>query len=455
LGNKIKESERLIKKNKNQEPMTLKSVKITKKDGTVLEGIVLPGSDEKTLVLKLEHGYNIGIHRNQIKEMKEIKGAKAGATKKKAQKPQKSSKKLPTITILHTGGTIASSVDYTTGAVSAHFSPEDLTNMFPELGQLANLQSKLIRNMMSESMRFGHYNLMAKHIEDEVKKGVRGVIITHGTDALHYTSAALSFMLEGLNIPVLLVGAQRSSDRGSSDAAMNLLNAVYFITNSDFAGVAICMHANSNDNDCLILQGTKVRKMHTSRRDAFRPINVPPIAKVNFEQKTITYIQKTYPKQRDQSGKFTLKLLNEKLKVGMLKTHTHMYASEVEAYKNFDGLVVEGMGIGQIPNRKFDDLTEENEKILKAVAELAKKMIVVWAPQTIYGRAVMNVYTEGRMCLEAGMIGNFCDMTPETAFIKLAWLLSNYKKEEAKELFGKNLRGEITDRTLYEEHFLY
>ena len=232
---------------------------------------------------------------------------------------------------------------------------------------------------------------------------------------------------------------------------MNLLSAAHFITKSNFAGVAICMHENPNDDTCIILPACKTRKMHTSRRDAFRPINALPFARVNVKNKKIEFISE-YEK-KDKKKKISLKLFNEKIKIGLLKPHIQMFASEILAYKNFDGLVIELLGIGHVPSMKVDEFTKENEKIIKAIKDLAHKMPVVVAPQTIYGRINMNVYTPGRQLIEAGVIGNYTDMTSETAFIKLAWLLSNYKKQEVKELFGKNLRGEISDRS-EKEHFL-
>ncbi len=175
---------------------------------------------------------------------------------------------MKTITILHTGGTLASKVSKT-GAVSAQYSAKDILNLYPEIKSLAKIDSKLVANMLSENMNFNHYNLLAKEIKKEIEKGVEGIIITHGTDTLHYTSSALSFILEDLPIPVILVGAQRSSDRGSSDASLNLISAINFITKTDFAEVAICMHSSMEDTSCSILPGTKTRKLHTSRRDAF------------------------------------------------------------------------------------------------------------------------------------------------------------------------------------------
>jgi len=400
--------------------------------------------DEKDfLVLKLSNGYNIGIAHRNIKEQKSIGHVKAAEEKK--EKIASANSKLPNISILHTGGTIASKVDYSTGAVIAQFTESEILGLFPELKTMANIHSRLIRNMQSEMIRFAHYNLLAKAIEEEAKKGVDGIILTHGTDTLHYTSAALAFALEGIGIPVILVGSQRSSDRGSSDSALNLLAAAHFIAHSEFSGVAICMHENNNDDTCLILPPCKTRKMHSSRRDAFRPINTNPIARISVEKKKIDFIS-NYEK-KDKKKKITLKLFNEKLKIGLVKPHVQMFASEIHAYKDFDGLVIELLGIGHVPSMKVDEYTEENEHVLKAIAELARKMPVVVAPQTIYGRINMNVYTPGRQLLDAGVIGNYSDMTPETAFIKLAWLLSHHKEDEIKALFEKNLRGEISDRS--------
>ncbi|MBN2454064.1 Glu-tRNA(Gln) amidotransferase subunit GatD [Candidatus Woesearchaeota archaeon] len=418
-------------------------IKVVTKEETV-EGILVPSPEleKDVLIIKLDSGYNIGIEKKKVKEMKLVSAAKE---RRDVFAHVKKDKKLPTIAILHTGGTIASKADYRTGGVIAKFTPKEILEMFPEIREIANIDSRLIRNMWSEDMRFPHYNLMAKEVEREVKKGVDGVIITHGTDTMHYTSAALSFILEDLPVPVILVGAQRSSDRGSSDAGENLIDAAYFIANSDFAEVAICMHENIEDKDCLILPGTKTRKMHTSRRDAFRPINATAIARVNHAEKKICFIRKKYAKK--SKGKVNLKLIDEKLKVGSIKTHPNMYAEEFSEYEKFDGLVIEGYALGQAPVNKDDDLTNENERILEKIKLFCRKMPVVMASQAIYGRLQMNVYSTARDLREIGVLGHLSDMTPETTFIKLAWLLSNYKKEEVKDLITKNLRGEISERT--------
>ena len=301
-------------------------VKIETKEET-FEGVLMP-EEKGVVVVKLRSGYNIGIDKSKIKKIsitekrKELKSTTLQLDQNKS---------LPKISILHTGGTIASKVDYETGGVISRFTPEEIISMFPELKNIAQLSSRLVRNMWSDDMRFAHYNILAKEIEKEVKSGADGIIITHGTDTLHYTGAALSFALENLPIPVILVGAQRSSDRASSDAGMNLICASEFIAKTDFAGVVLCMHDKTSDSKCAILPGVKCRKMHSSRRDAFKAINTTSIATVDSDSRKIDFLRTDYNK-KDKNRKLQLKLFDEKLKVGLLKIHTNMYSSEFKSY---------------------------------------------------------------------------------------------------------------------------
>ena len=345
--------------------------------------------------------------------------------------------------MLHTGGTVASFYDEKKGGVSSKYSPKDILKLYPEIKQIANIDSRLIGNMWSQDMNFKHYNLIAKEVEKEVKKGVEGIIITHGTDTLHYTSAALAFILENCPIPVILLGAQRSSDRGSSDAKLNLICACQFIANSKFQGVAICMHASTSDDACLILPPTKTRKIHSTRRDAFKAINSKPIARVTL-QGNVGFIEKH---NKSSTKQLKLKLIKENIKIGILKSHPNMFAEQILFYKNYDGLIIEAMGLGNLPTTKLDKNTQENEKILEALKKLSKKIPIILTLQTIFGRLNLNVYSNQRQYQEIGLLGHQTDTLTETAFIKLAWLLSNYKKEEIPKLINKNFRGEISSRT--------
>ncbi|MEA3430769.1 MAG: Glu-tRNA(Gln) amidotransferase subunit GatD [Nanoarchaeota archaeon] len=406
----------------------------------MFEGVLVPSYEKDIVVLKLENGYNIGIFKGKIAKTEVLETYTEKKIKSEKFKPKKG---LPTISILHTGGTIASKVDYQTGGVEAKFSPEDLLRMFPELGEIANINSRLIRNMLSENMRFSHYNILAKEIVKEIKKGSQGIIVSHGTDTIHYTAAALSFLIQDLPVPVVLVGAQRSSDRGSTDAELNLICAAHFITNTDFAEVAVCMHESMSDDSCILLPGLKTRKFHTSRRDAFKAINTRPWARIE-RSGTITYLRKTYRTRSKDKPK--IMPFNEKVKVGVLKMHTNMYATEFLAFKNFDGLVLELTGLGHAPTEHFDDFTREHLKIRKAIEDIGKKTVLVGSPQPIYGRLNMNVYSPGRDLQKMGVLGHLSDMTTETTFIKLAWLLSNYSKREIPELMSESIRGELSER---------
>ena len=413
----------------------------------IKEGILMPNEETGSVIIKLDNGYNIGIDNKKIKEIKIVEKYKAKETASK--KEIKKDSKKPTISILHTGGTIASKVDYRTGGVVARFSPEEILEMFSELKGMANIRSKLISNMFSEDMRFKHYALMCKAIEEEVKKGIDGIILIHGTDTLGYSAAALSFALENINVPVILVGSQRSSDRGSSDAAVNLISAANFIAKTDFVGVAICMHGSTSDNDCLIMPACKTRKLHTSRRDAFKVVNDKAIAKVNYETASIEFIKEDYHK-KENGKKFVVKEKFEE-KVGLLKVHPNMFPEQFEFFKNYKGLVIEGTGLGHAPVGVPNESSKIHAKNLEVIKKLVKNgCIVVMTSQCIFGRVQMHVYSNAIDLVKAGVIPGQ-DMLPETAFIKLAWLLGNCKKEEVKELIDKNLRGEINERLLEDE----
>ena len=410
------------------------------KDRKTYEGILMPSSSNK-IVLKLDSGYNIGF------------GSDAKITKKHGEKKEmKHAKKekihfdpgKKTITILHTGGTIASRVDYKTGAVTPAFEPEDLIEMYPELKGIANIKSRLISNMFSDDMRFAHYKIIASEIKEEIEEGCGGVIVTHGTDTMAYTSAALSFILQDNPIPIILTGAQRSSDRGSSDAALNLISSARFIADSDFSGVAICMHGSMSDDFCFVLSPTKTRKMHTSRRDAFRPINDLPIAKISANG-TIEFIKKDYHKA-NKLRKLNLKN-NFEEKVALLKIHTNMMPEQFSFFNGYKGLVIEGTGLGHTPLDTIDDATKIHEKIKQAIEELAKSCVICMATQCLYGRVNMNVYSKGRNLQNMGIIP-LADMLPETAFIKLAWALGHTKDpKEVKELMLRNVAGEFSERS--------
>ncbi len=409
-----------------------------------LEGTLMP-QEQLFVVLKLASGYNIGIHKHRVREIRLLKAYEHSQI---VAPTSPSAAGLPKISILHTGGTIASKVDYETGGVISRFTPEELLGMFPEIKQMASVTSRLVRQMWSEDIRFSHYNILAKEVAHEINAGAHAVIITHGTDTMHYTSAALAFMLQHTPVPVILVGAQRSSDRGGSDAALNLLSAITLVTTTNFADIAVCMHETTNDETCVILPATKCRKMHSSRRDAFKAVNTEPWAIVNPKTRQVRFCKTDYHHRTEQKENVRVRSFKEDIHVGILRMHTNMYAEEFSCYNSWEGLILEGSGMaGNMPINEIDEYTKEHTAIYNALQKLTKSGTVVCVTtQTIFGSINMNVYTTGRKMQAAGIIGNYCDMTTETAFIKLAWLLSNYNKQEVAELFVTNLVGEISLR---------
>ncbi len=422
-------------------------IEITTREPKKIRGTMLQ-EKEGFVIVKLENGYNAGISISDIADIRKA-GEGKKAVKAKAGKARQENGKH-TIAVLHTGGTIASRVDYRTGAVFASFELEDLFAMFPELGKKARFTSTHLSNMWSDDMRFGHFSAIARAVEKEAKKGARGAIVGMGTDNMHYASCALAFMLENCPIPVLLVGAQRSSDRGSSDAAMNLDCAAEFILKTGFRGVAICMHDSTDDGKCAVLPPCKTRKMHSSRRDAFKAINDTPIALVDYVTKNIEFVKKECADVKT-GGKFSVRDKMEE-KVSLLKVHVNMQPEEFSFYRGYKGLVIEGSGLGHTPGHVSDSNNTIHRKIFPAIKSLAESgCIVVMTTQCIYGRVGMNVYSKGKDLQDLGVIPGE-DMLAETAFIKLSWLLAN-RPEEAKTLVGKNMRGEIGKRTCFEEKF--
>jgi glutamyl-tRNA(Gln) amidotransferase subunit D len=401
--------------------------------------------DQDVTIVKLDSGYNIGIENKKIKKIDLIE--------KYSIKPQKAKEikrknGLPSVTIISTGGTIASKVDYKTGGVYADYTAEDFIAMCQELENIANLKAKKAMNIMSEDMVPSFWLDIAKEIEKEINSGADGIVITHGTDTLHFTASALSFFLKDLSKPVILTAAQRSIDRGSSDAFMNLVCSVTAAAKSDIAEVMTCMHGTTSDDYCLLIRGTKVRKMHTSRRDAFRPINDLPLAKI-YENGKIEIINQEYRKRSENKT-----ILDNKFetKTALIQIYPGLDPEIFDFYikKGYKGLVISATALGHVP-------TESSPlnliPVLKKVIDHGISVVI--ASQTLYGRVHPLVYTNLRK-LSIGLQCIFVeDMLPETAYIKLGWVLAHTaNKEKIKEMMLTDYNHEMTERT-EENNFLY
>jgi glutamyl-tRNA(Gln) amidotransferase subunit D len=404
------------------------------------EGILIPRSesgDRENVVVKLESGYNVGVHITPSVKIEKVgKGAKPSFASPPLpeQKPE-----LPKAVILSTGGTIASRVDYRTGAVRSALSASDLYGVVPELSDIARVETEIVFSIYSENLTQQHWTRLAQKVAEHIKQGADGVVIAHGTDTMAYTAAALSFALQNLPVPVILVGAQRSSDRPSSDAATNLIAAVQAATRGSFAEVGLAMHETLSDTTITVNRGTKVRKCHTSRRDTFKPVNATPIARVKNNK--IIILTDDY-QERDASKKLILKPTFSK-EVALVKFYPGLDPAIIDWYveRGYKGILLEGSGLGHVSKYCFD-----------AISNAVKNdMVLGLASQCIWGRVNMNVYDTGRDLLKLGVIP-LEDMFPETALVKLMWVLGQTSDPiKAVKLLKTNISGEFSPRTLLQE----
>lgn len=394
-------------------------------------GILMPHHDFSApfiLTLKLGNGYNVGIHVDEDTNIKLV-SKRESKDHKKVVLPQDSSKK--DIAVISTGGTIASYVDYRTGAVHPAISAEELIFSVPELLDMCNVRAKVLYSILSENMKVSHWQGLARAVADELNSGAVGVIIPHGTDTLGFTSAALSFMLRSLPGPVVCVGSQRSSDRPSSDAIMNLLAATRICVESDLGEVVVLMHGESSDSYTLAHRGTKVRKMHSSRRDAFKSINADPIVKVEGHEMTfMTEYQRRSP------GPVELK---DKIdgRASMLHFYPGFEAGHFDTIaQNVRGVVIAGTGLGHV-----------SEEIVGSIQRAVKSGVHVYVTtQCLHGAVNLNVYSTGRDMLVAGAIP-LGDMLPETAYVKLMWAMGQTEDpEQVKKIMLTNIAGEFSPR---------
>ena len=410
-------------------------VKIRNDANSLFEGVILPRSgnfDDLHIVVKMKTGYNIGVHVDRIVSAEEV-GYKE-AVYKIPEKEFPTNENLPHVTLLGTGGTIASRLDYRTGAVIPAFTPGELYGAVPELADICNMKTKKIFGVFSENMGKEQYLVLAKAIGEEIEAGVDGIVIGHGTDTMGHTAAVLSFMVQNSPIPIVVVGSQRSSDRPSSDAARNLIHAVGSAAYGDIAEVQICMFGPTSDRYGLLHRGTRCRKMHSSYRSTFRTIGDIPIATVNGRE--FKYLKDDY-RRRDKTRQVEIDAVFED-KTTILYYYPGMRPDLVDAIveKGYRGIVIAGTGLGHVNKPLFPALKRAIEKGVH----------VVMTVQTLWGYAQMYVYDTGRDLLDIGIVP-LDNMLPETALMKLGWVLGHTDDhDEVMKMMRHSINHEITPR---------
>jgi glutamyl-tRNA(Gln) amidotransferase subunit D len=399
--------------------------------GTEYEGVLLPSTTPEHLVVKLDGGYNVGIDR----EAADVDVLDSDAYEVDVAGEQSESsevtfeEELPTIALVSTGGTIASTVDYRTGAVTARFDAEDVLRAVPDLAGRANYRGRVVANILSENMDPSIWQDLAYAVHEEIEAGADGVVVMHGTDTMQFSASALSVMLD-TPVPIVFTGSQRSADRPSSDNVMNAVCSVE-AAKADAAEVMICMHADESDDRCALHRGTRARKNHTSRRDAFETVGSKPLGEVDYDAGEVSF-------RREYASRGETDLsLSPELNAGveLLKFTPGMDAERLERMAGLDGLVIEGTGLGHV-----------HTDLIDAIEDLVDDgTTVVMTSQCIEGRVCDRVYDTGRDLLAAGVIEGE-DTLPGTAKVKLMWALENAADPGA--LFGESLAGEATDRSV-------
>jgi glutamyl-tRNA(Gln) amidotransferase subunit D len=410
----------------------------------VFEGTILPraeNTDDRHIVMKFFTGYNIGLDTNTITNITELGYKKA--VYKIPEKEFPYSKGKPNVKLLGTGGTIASRLDYRTGAVIPAFSPGELYGAVPELADICNLTTEKIFAVFSENMGPEQYKKLAIAIGEEIEKGTQGIIIGHGTDTMHYTSAALTFMVQNPPIPIILVGSQRSSDRPSSDAALNLMHAATAAGHGNIAEVMVCMFGPTSDEYGFLHRGTRVRKMHSSYRSTFRTIGDTPIATVS--RKGVVPIKEDFsPRRNDRIVKIT-PVFEEK--IAMIYYYTNMQPDMIDSLidNGYKGIIIIGTGLGHV-----------NKPLYPAIVRAREKGVAVYMTvQTLWGYVGMFVYDTGRDLMAKGVIP-LENMLPETAYIKLGWAFGQTSDlEEVKKIMLTPINSDITPREPYNGYLIY
>ncbi|MCC6396847.1 MAG: Glu-tRNA(Gln) amidotransferase subunit GatD [Bacteroidetes bacterium] len=401
----------------------------------IFTGIVLPRSetaDPHHIVLKLRSGYNVGIEASGVQSIN-VQGRKE-AHYKIPEKDFPYDPRKPRVKLLGTGGTIASRLDYRTGAVIPAFSPGELYGSVPELADICNLETEKLYGVFSENMGPEQWIGTAQAIGREIEKGVQGIVIGHGTDTMHHTAAILSFMVQESPVPIVMVGSQRSSDRPSSDAALNLMHSVKTAAESDIAEVMVCMFGPTSDVYGLLHRGTRVRKMHSSYRSTFRTIGDIPLAMVSRD--TITPLRQDYRKRRNDRKAVVNTAFEEK--VSIVYYYPNMKPDIIESLidNDYRGIVIAGTGLGHVNKPLYPSLLRAKQK----------GIAVYMTVQTLWGYVQMYVYDTGRDMMELGVIPG-ANMLPEVAYVKLGWALGQTRDpEKVRKIMMTPVAGEITDR---------
>lgn len=409
-------------------------VEVTGDDGRTWFGTVVPAHDlsgERILQVKLESGYNVGVRIGPRTRYRLFEEAPSAAKPSRGPPAPTAADGDPWVALLTTGGTIASRVDYETGGVRPVREEREVLAFYPELEHAGRVRILPVFDRLSEEIVPDDWVVLAGKVVDAFAAGATGVVVAHGTDTLGFTASALSFLLADLPGPVVLVGAQRSPDRPSSDGASNLRASVDVARDRRLGEVVVVMHAGLSDTRFAIHRGSWVRKMHSSRRDAFESRNGPPIGHVTEQG-----VELGGPTRAPVAGPARVDGPIDTA-AGLLWFYPGLSVEQASAFvAPLRGVVLAGTGLGHVASRHVAWIR----------SAVGRGVTVVMTTQCLGGTVDPYVYATGRRLLEAGVVF-LDDLLPETAYTKLAWALGHAKEPgRVAELLREDRAGEFVDR---------
>ena len=421
------------------------------------EGVIISPAGNGLITIKLQNGYNFSHPIDAVNLIELIENPKNGSEFDNTKIQNDVNQDLPLVTLLHTGGTIASKVDYETGAVIARFEPDEILDSVPELIPIARIEAVLIGNMFSDDIRPRHWNRMIEETQAAFERGTKGVVITHGTDTMGLSAAALAFSWSGDGGrppgPIVFTGSQRSSDRASSDAKENLIAAIYLAghglnPSGNGDSTMIVMHEGSSDGVLSILPGISTRKMHSSTRGAFQSIDIGELGRITVEGSDCSIEMIRNTGEQRPIGKPTL--FDESVSIAEIIAGPHLRPEHITALASTkpDAIHVHGTGLGHLPISDPNGDSPENPEVRKALNLYIKDGgLVLMSTQTIYGPVHLDVYSKGREQQGMGIIGHGSVGPPESSLVKLHYLLSRFRDEysKIKTIWSTSLCGEIID----------
>jgi L-asparaginase len=328
------------------------------------------------------------------------------------------------ILLIHTGGTFG----MIPREPSHTLAPGDIRDLIlkylPEINSISDIDFEVIFNIDSANIQIHHWQRLGQLIKKNYRK-YNGFVIIHGTDSMVYTAAALSFMLQGLDKPVILTGAQRPLALIRSDARGNLINSIELAT-THIPEVGIFFSTR-------LYRGNRTIKISSISYEAFDSPNTEPLAKVGLD---ITLSDEHLPpgKKLSYTDDFSDQVFNFRYHPGLTPEHLEFLIESP-----FKAIIIESLGVGNLST---------HEKSFIPFIEALKKAgkLVVLTSQSPFGRIRLDLYECGRQIEKAGGI-SAGDMTTECAVVKLMYLLGHYPDDIQKiaHLLQKSLAGEITE----------